>query len=74
MRSDNLAELVASVLRFRAIVGQHPIEENDFGRHLGDTAGFLVVGVLCRGNEQAEDQSGHRGDQTRGEQDRVFGM
>ncbi len=54
----------AQLLRFRPIVGEHAVERNDSGGILDEFAADAVERALGRGDQQAQYQRGHRGDQT----------
>ena len=72
MRSTDRRNSSRVSLRLRSIIGQQPVEEDDFGRHLGHAARFFVVRILRRRDEQSENQGRHRRDKSHGELHRIL--
>jgi len=69
---DDNGQFAADRFGFGAVVVEKASDEGEFACHVGDFGGACVVGTLCRGDEESEEESRHGGDETYGEFDRVF--
>ena len=66
------AKQFADVLRFRSVLRQQIVEQDNITRHLRDLSALRVVGALRRGDQQAEDKRGYRPDEARAQPDHIL--